>query len=467
MGDAQEAQALSNVRRWQSTADGCLIQTAPEDTSIVRASPPERQKWHPRTPTRPVAPLLDHPLNRKAFRHHNISLRDARLRQVQDLFLLPGPLFFSYYFIVCNLSKHIQLAPDFVEHDRVYHPRCTFGAPSTADIEESLNNPGRFGGCLLFEDREVADALSKRHLNVKQIVVSACPVPPLLSDPTLRCQNYKLGGLLESLVRLVFRDCDELTELPSNLSRCQALRTLVVHRCSYLRRLKPLADESLTKESKLHHLFLIACPRLQDTLHLANLPTLRLCVARQCGLLTVVVNHENNAPTELLQLVISQVFRMQAEPSADQVTHCDRSYSGEEPEGENIDKYPAAVSKDITLPPSLQNFGFEWTNSECPAIESFTVPSQDMQNQEQPSSHLRGVSFCRHTLLECLPRHICTKRLEKLAMIGCTSLDQKKFVRDDLHTLTSLRQLRVSLAFDQVLLPLVPYTTSNLRVSHL
>ena len=366
-----------------------------------------------------------------------LNIRNARsckrLRRVLTkpalaLGKLRGPLFCSYYFVVCNLKKQIQLAPDFRQHERVYHPLCTFGAPSTADIEESLNDTDRFGGCLLFQDCEAADALNESHLNVKQIVVIACPPPALLSDNALRSQDLQDKILLHSLVRIVFRDCDELTELPSNLGRCEALRTLVVHRCSNL------GTFGLCHEA-LHHLVLLSCPQLKDTLRIATLPTLRLCVARQCSRLTIEVDSRHD---KLLQLVVSQIYRLQPDP--------------EQPDPEQPDpEQPAGGPKlpdpgfmpntKIQMPSSLVKFSYEHTNSLCPAIT---------QPQQQQQQRLQNLSFFRYTLFRVLPTNIAWNRLERLIIVGCTSIDQEDFVNRVLGQLTCLKQLRASLAFDQV-----------------
>eukprot|EP00892_Ulva_mutabilis_P009684 jgi/Ulvmu1/7088/UM033_0149.1 len=224
---------------------------------------------------------------------------------------LREPLFYSYEFVVCNLKAHIQQAPDFVQHERVYHPLCTFGPPTTKDIEASLNDEGRFGGCLLFQDQAAAEALRASHLNVRQIVLIACPLPALPNKTEdLHAQAFQPApapGLLCSLVRLVFRDCDQLKVLPDVLRKCEALRgTLVVHRCSNLRDFGPLHDipnVGVDLKPPLRHLFLLACPALRGELELEKLQELRLCIVRDCSSLTVVVNevHEN-----LMQLVVSQ-----------------------------------------------------------------------------------------------------------------------------------------------------------------
>ena len=401
-----------------------------------------------------------------------LNIRNARsckrLRRVLTkpalaLGKLRGPLFCSYYFVVCNLKKQIQLAPDFRQHERVYHPLCTFGAPSTADIEESLNDTDRFGGCLLFQDCEAADALNESHLNVKQIVVIACPPPALLSDNALRSQDLQDKILLHSLVRIVFRDCDELTELPSNLGRCEALRTLVVHRCSNL------GTFGLCHEA-LHHLVLLSCPQLKDTLRIATLPTLRLCVARQCSRLTIEVDSRHD---KLLQLVVSQIYRLQPDPEQpdpeqpgpeqpdpkqpDPEQPDPKQPDPEQPDPEQPDpeqpdpEQPAGGPKlpdpgfmpntKIQMPSSLVKFSYEHTNSLCPAIT---------QPQQQQQQRLQNLSFFRYTLFRVLPTNIAWNRLERLIIVGCTSIDQEDFVNRVLGQLTCLKQLRASLAFDQV-----------------
>ena len=358
----------------------------------------------------------------------NNTCSDERLQRVLTtpalaLGKLRGPLFCSYYFVVCNLKKQIQLAPDFGQHERVYHPLCTFGAPSTADIEESLNDTDRFGGCLLFQDCEAADALNESHLNVKQIVVIACPPPALLSDNALRSQDLQDKILLHSLVRIVFRDCDELTELPSNLGRCEALRTLVVHRCSNL------GTFGLCHEA-LHHLVLLSCPQLKDTLRIATLPTLRLCVARQCSRLTIEVDSRHD---KLLQLVVSQIYRLQPDPEQP---------DPEQPAGGPKLPDPGFMpNTKIQMPSSLVKFSYEHTNSLCPAIT---------QPQQQQQQRLQNLSFFRYTLFRVLPTNIAWNRLERLIIVGCTSIDQEDFVNRVLGQLTCLKQLRASLAFDQV-----------------
>ena len=102
----------------------------------------------------------------------------------------------------------------------------------------------------------------------------------------------------------------------------------------------------------LHHIFLLSCPQLEGTLKLSTLPTLRLCVARQCSRLTIEVDSRHE---KLLQLVVSQIYRLHDQPDAER-PHRERPNPGFMPDTR------------IKLPPSLVKFSYEHTNSLCPAI---------------------------------------------------------------------------------------------------
>ena len=198
---------------WRPTQEGQAIHrdihtkqlsaAASTTADIRQAPPPPPEALSDHEPLQDnlfVKCLPDNNLNRSRLALDNGNRRTLLIEQAAALSKLRGPLFYSHYFVVCNLKKHIQLAPDFGQHERVYHPLCTFGPPSTADIEDSLNDTDRFGGCLLFQDREAADALNTSHRHVKQIVVIGCPPPALFSDTNL-CNGSALEGLLlDSLV---------------------------------------------------------------------------------------------------------------------------------------------------------------------------------------------------------------------------------------------------------------------------
>lgn len=366
-----------------------------------------------------MIPLPSLTLNRQ--RLADSDRRDSLINKATAMSKHRGPLFCSLFFVVCNLKKEIQLAPDFVEHDRLYHPLCTFRPPSTADIEGSLHDFGRFEGCLLFQDRETADALREEHRNVKQIVLIACRLPAILSDGHTRLVSagYPVG-LFKSLVRLVLRDCDKLTKLPDKLADCVALRTLVVHNCKNLRNFGALLDTP-----NLEHLFLLSCPQLQGHLDLSRLHDLRLCVARQCGLLTVVVDDRHKT---LLQLVLGWVLSLQ-------------SNNTDAPDVASALQRP--WYRTVTLPTSLLYFSFEDTSCRCPVLVS--------PEGENEKIKLEGVSFSRSKLLSSLPDSIHLGALQQLNIIGCTvALDQQRFMEHTLPQLTSLKQLRASIALDQV-----------------
>lgn len=338
--------------------------------------------------------------------------------------------------VVCNLRAHIQHAPDFLRHERVYHPQCTFGPAATADIDDSVNDPGRFAGCLLFTDRNAADALHQSHQGVKQIAVVSCPPPEVFSIGHAAIAPAE-GSMLAGLVRMVFRSCDRLRTWPDNLDQCTSLRTLVVDSCRNFQSSSSLRSESL------QCLVLRACPKLWADLKLSRrkLPKLELCVVRNCSALSVIIDAGHTA---LRQLVVGSVSALK------QMVPHDRS-AGMLEGGRGGDM-------GLVLPVSLKKFGYEHSNSPCPKLQFGAVRPPDVSSAaggtaQEETLKLMGLSYHKHrplliSQLPASPQQLGL--LQQLDVIGCAALNQVKFVSKVLADMTRLEQLRASLNFEQV-----------------